>query len=118
MKTRLMASGSVVLMIVLAGAATRGQSPEPRRSAAPDFNTEASAVVGKYCVTCHNQRLKTAGLLFDADGITNISRHPEVWEKVVRKVRSGQMPPLGSPKPEPAVMAKWVTGLEQALEPG
>src|SRR5262249_17290715 len=81
-----------------------------------DFSTEASAVVGKYCVTCHNQKLKTGGLTLDADGITNIAQHAEVWEKVVRKVRAGQMPPMGSPKPEPAALTKWVAGVEQALD--
>ena len=117
MKMRIVASGCVVLLMVLTGAATRGQSsPQPHGSAVADFSTEASAVVGKYCVTCHNQRMKTAGLMFDTEGITNIGQHAEVWEKVVRKIQGGQMPPLGSPKPEPAVMAKWVTGLQQALD--
>ena len=44
-------------------------------------------MVGKYCVTCHNQRLKTAGLVLDAEGMTNVAEHAEVWEKVIRKVR-------------------------------
>ena len=67
-------------------------------------------------MTCHNQRLKTAGLTLDTEGITNVGEHAEVWEKVIRKVRGGSMPPLGSPRPEAAVLTKWVAGLENALD--
>jgi len=112
-------------MLVLLGAAPRGESAKGTRqadtqkqaAAAPvDFSAEASAVVGKYCVTCHNQKMKTAGLMLDATGITNIGQHAEAWEKVVRKVRAGQMPPPGSPKPDAVTLTKWVAGLEGALD--
>ena len=120
MKRRVTVGATAVLVLVLAGAA----QAEPRQSAAgapagaaaTDFTAEASAVVGKYCVTCHNQRLKTADVMFDAEGITDIGQHAEVWEKVVRKVRSGSMPPLGRPRPEPAALTQWVAGLEKALD--
>jgi Protein of unknown function (DUF1592)/Protein of unknown function (DUF1588)/Protein of unknown function (DUF1585)/Protein of unknown function (DUF1587)/Protein of unknown function (DUF1595) len=125
-----MTSGCAVLMaglmIGLVGATPRGESATSTRQAdthgqsaadAPvDFSAEASAVVGKYCVTCHNQRLKTGGLMLDADGITNISQHADVWEKVARKVRAGLMPPMGSPKPDAATLTTWVGGLEHTLD--
>ena len=121
MKRRVTVGGTAVLVMMLVGAAQvepRGQSVAGAAAgaAATDFSAEASAVVGKYCVTCHNQRLKTADLMFDAEGITNIGQHAEVWEKVVRKVRSGSMPPLGRPRPEPAALTQWVAGLEKALD--
>jgi mono/diheme cytochrome c family protein len=50
-------------------------------------------VLDTYCVTCHNQRLKTAGLALDSLNLAAIPDKPEVWEKVVRKLRSGTMPP-------------------------
>src|SRR5262249_26370175 len=103
------------LLIVFAVGNPRGQAAGAAQAPA-DFSAEASAVVGKYCVTCHNQKVKAGGLLFDADGITNISQHAEVWEKVVRKVRAGQMPPAGSPKPEAAAFTTWISGVEQALD--
>src|SRR5215475_3904352 len=49
----------------------------------------------KYCVTCHNQRLKTAGLLLDRTNVDDVGTAPELWEKVARKLRTGQMPPAG-----------------------
>ena len=120
MKRRVTVGATAVLVLVLVGAAQAepGQSAAgaPAGAAATDFTAEASAVVGKYCVTCHNQRLKTADVMFDAEGITDIGQHAEVWEKVVRKVRSGSMPPLGRPRPEPAALTQWVAGLEKALD--
>ena len=52
-----------------------------------------SSLVGTYCVTCHNDRLKTAGLSLQSLGLSNVPEHADVWEKVARKLRSGEMPP-------------------------
>ena len=60
------------------------------------------AVLDRYCVTCHNQRLKTAGLLLDQLDLTGAAEHVEAWEKIARKLRAREMPPPGSPRP-PAV---------------
>ena len=56
-------------------------------------------LLDQYCVTCHNQRLKTAGLTLDKLDPSNVAAHPESWEKVVRKLRAGMMPPAGLPRP-------------------
>ena len=80
--------------------------------------TEASsrrALVDKYCVTCHNKRARQGGLELDGVNVDPVTEHPEVWEKVVRKLRAGAMPPLGLPKPDDQAMAGFVTGLEEAL---
>src|SRR5712691_11505460 len=53
------------------------------------------ALLNKYCVTCHNQRTKTAGLMLDTLDVERVSPDAEIWEKVVRKLRSGAMPPAG-----------------------
>src|SRR5262245_17327306 len=58
-------------------------------------------VVDKYCVSCHNPRLKTAGVVLDAAEL-NVARDGATWEKVVRKLRTGAMPPVGSPRPDQA----------------
>jgi cytochrome c553 len=52
-----------------------------------------------YCVTCHNDRLKTGGLALDRPDLANVAAHADVWEKVIRKVRTGMMPPAGVPRP-------------------
>ena len=54
---------------------------------------EPRALLDKYCVTCHNQQAKIAGLMLDRADISDIPANPEVWEKVIRKLRSGAMPP-------------------------
>ena len=69
------------------------------------------AVLDRYCVTCHNQRLKTAGLAIDTLDTSNVARQADVWEKVIRKLRGGQMPPAGSPRPDQAgydALAGWL----------
>jgi Protein of unknown function (DUF1592)/Protein of unknown function (DUF1588)/Protein of unknown function (DUF1585)/Protein of unknown function (DUF1587)/Protein of unknown function (DUF1595)/Planctomycete cytochrome C len=70
----------------------------------------------KYCVTCHNQRLRTAGLALDQADLTTIAHDPALWEKVVRKLRTGAMPPSGRPRPEPAASTAFVTAVEAALD--
>jgi hypothetical protein len=71
------------------------------------------ATLDRYCVTCHSDRLKTAGLTLESIDTTNVAAAPDVWEKVVRKVRVGMMPPQGSPAPDAAsrtALVTWLTG--------
>ena len=78
----------VAASFTLTGAA-RGR-PQEVRPAAPEYTT----LVGTYCVTCHNDRLKTAGLSLQSPRTRRTFRNTrEVWEKVARKLRSGEMPP-------------------------
>jgi hypothetical protein len=53
----------------------------------------------QFCTDCHNREDQTAGLALDNVGTADISRNPELWERVVRKLSSGQMPPPGTPRP-------------------
>src|SRR5258706_14673550 len=57
------------------------------------------AVIDKYCVSCHNDKLKTGGLALNTVG-DNVGEHTEIWEKVVRKLRARYMPPAGLPRPD------------------
>jgi Protein of unknown function (DUF1592)/Protein of unknown function (DUF1588)/Protein of unknown function (DUF1585)/Protein of unknown function (DUF1595)/Protein of unknown function (DUF1587)/Cytochrome C oxidase, cbb3-type, subunit III len=75
-----------------------------------------AAVFTKYCVTCHNDRLKTAGLVIDPASLTNVGPASETWEKVVRKLRSQTMPPPGAPRPDPATYNTVATFLETELD--
>ena len=78
--------------------------------------TDVRATIDKYCVTCHNQRLKTGNLALDAPELTNVAGHADVWEKVVRKVRAGMMPPAGLPRPDAASRNALVASLESTLD--
>ena len=59
------------------------------------------AFVNESCVGCHNDKAKTADISLQNVDFDNVSRHADVWEKVLRKVRTGQMPPAGMPPPSP-----------------
>ena len=74
------------------------------------------AVLNRYCVTCHNARLRTAGLALDTMDPVRVDDHPAAWEKVVRKLRTGAMPPPGRPRPDPAAYAAVASTLETALD--
>jgi hypothetical protein len=63
-------------------------------------------VVTRYCVTCHNARTKAAGFVLEGVPAGNPAARPEVWEKVLRRVKAGEMPPAGMPTPgQPALKA-------------
>ncbi|HUK36189.1 MAG TPA: hypothetical protein VLV86_19870, partial [Vicinamibacterales bacterium] len=84
----------VVLCVTTASRAVHGQSP----TSAPTPTTSLAgqtlgpdaerALVDKYCVTCHNARLKTGGLVLDKDAVdlTHVADRADVWEKVIRKL--------------------------------
>src|SRR5579863_7013007 len=74
------------------------------------------AVLDQYCVTCHNQKLKTAGLMLDKLDLAHVSEHAEEWEKVVRKLRAGMMPPSGLPRPNQAAYEALTVALENELD--
>ncbi len=99
--TRGILVASVLWIASLGVALPRAEAPQ---SAAPrpasGAETVDRSVVDKYCVTCHNQRLKTVGLTLDTPDLANIAAHPDVWEKVIRKVEAGMMPPAGVPRPD------------------
>src|SRR5947208_11415678 len=74
------------------------------------------ALLDRYCVTCHNQRLKTANLTFDTMDLAQLPSHADVWEKVVRKLRGGMMPPPGLPRPDQTAVDGFVSWLERSLD--
>ncbi|HLG58270.1 MAG TPA: DUF1592 domain-containing protein [Vicinamibacterales bacterium] len=99
------------------------QAPTAQRQASATLGVSAApsgadprAVLDKYCVTCHNQRTKTAGLTLDALDLAEVPAHADVWEKVVRKVRVGMMPPQGMPRPDQATQRALVGWLETTLD--
>src|SRR5512140_2116626 len=104
--------------IALAGVGyfqARGQ--DATSSAAPQNPAEQySATMGKYCFTCHNEKLKTADLILSKEDVANPAANPEVWEKVVRKLRARGMPPVGMPRPDNATYDAFAGYLETALD--
>jgi cytochrome c551/c552 len=74
------------------------------------------AVLNQYCITCHNEKTKTAGLMLDKLDYAHPGPNAEIWEKVVRKVRAGMMPPGGAPRPDRATMDAFAAKLERELD--
>jgi hypothetical protein len=105
-----------LLVLVLAGAgylqAASPQSSTPVESPASPHR----AVLNRYCVTCHNEKLKTAGLILEKIDLENVPAAAPIWEKVVRKLRTGAMPPAGMPRPDKATYDSFATYLEAALD--
>ena len=78
--------------------------------------SEQRALLDQYCVTCHNQRAKTANVMFDAMDLADVSKNAEIWEKAARKLRGGMMPPPGARQPERTAVDSFVTWLENSLD--
>jgi hypothetical protein len=70
----------------------------------------------RYCVTCHNQRLATADLKLDDADVANPGAGAELWEKVVRKLRTGMMPPPNMPQPSMEDRGALLSWLETSLD--
>jgi len=74
------------------------------------------ATLNQYCVTCHNDKLKTAGLVLHPGDLDRVGATAETWEKVVRKLRAGAMPPAGAPKPDALAAGALRSYLEAELD--
>ncbi|HWP84948.1 MAG TPA: DUF1592 domain-containing protein [Terriglobia bacterium] len=83
---------------------------------APASSHPQRAFLDRYCVTCHNERLRTAGLTLDRLDVSRPSENPETWEKVIQKLRAGQMPPARAARPEPSAYAAFLSYLETELD--
>jgi mono/diheme cytochrome c family protein len=96
--------------------ARTAQTPAAASQPAPADAARERQLVDQYCVTCHNARLKTAGLLLDQLDLARLGDHVDIGEKVVRKLRAGLMPPTGARRPDPATLESLIRGLENTLD--
>jgi uncharacterized protein DUF1592/uncharacterized protein DUF1588/uncharacterized protein DUF1585/uncharacterized protein DUF1587/uncharacterized protein DUF1595/cytochrome c len=108
---------SGIWLVAVAGAirADATQQP-PAASAASPPEAANRAVAEEYCFGCHNQKLKTAGLALDTLDFDHVSANPEIWEKVIARLRAGSMPPPGRPRPDPATYQSLAISLEQDID--
>jgi hypothetical protein len=84
--------------------------------AAPTAGAPSRVVLDQYCVTCHNEKLKTGNLMLDKVDIGDVAANQELLEKIVRKLRSGLMPPEGRPRPSNATLDGFAGSLEAELD--
>jgi hypothetical protein len=91
------------------------QTSARQRQPAPSLPAPR-ALFEKYCITCHNQTLRTAGLEIDRLDLRSPGSNPEVWEKVIAKLRAGSMPPPGIPRPDAATYHATAGWLETEID--
>ena len=116
----LMACGSIALIAAISATLSASQSAAPapaqRGTTAATAPTPVRELVTTYCVSCHNQRLKTANLTLDNVDAEQVFNSADIWEKVVVKLRSRAMPPPGARRPDNSAYDRVATWLENELD--
>ena len=121
-----------VVLAASASSLVHAAGPQQVPGGVPEADAAPSrALLDRYCVTCHNERLvrgegaapsalvtqlRAAGLTLDTLDLSHVGEHAESWEKVVRKLRAGVMPPSGRPRPDAAMRDAFLTRLETDLD--
>ena len=105
----------VGLLLLSIGMAVQAQTVQDPSTLAESADSHQQ-LLDRYCVTCHNGRLRTAGLALDELDLANIAGSAPVWEQVVHKLRGDLMPPAGRPRPAPASAIAFRRWLETALD--
>jgi mono/diheme cytochrome c family protein len=100
---------------VLAACALVALAPQGRAQAQPGA-ASASALFTQYCVVCHDNQKRTAGVTLQGLDLSSIGDHAQLLERVLRKVATGQMPPAGMPRPDAARMTEFRKWLETSLD--
>jgi len=106
------------------GAASAAPSGGSGALAAPAASSIASmpadhpdgSILSKYCLACHNDQRKVGGLALDTKDLGHVGPDADTWEKVVRKLRMGSMPPPGMPRPDLQTTDAFVASLENKLD--
>src|SRR5713226_8672730 len=93
-----LALAGVLMLTSTVGAELRPPAP-PTRTGSP------RALVDEYCVSCHNDRANTGGVSLQTLDFAKAGQHADLLERVLHKVRSGEMPPAGRPRPDPSATA-------------
>jgi len=91
------------------------RAPDPH-PAAPPATAQSAATLGKYCATCHNEKVRAGGFALEKLNSENPGADAAAWEKVVRKLRTGAMPPAGRPRPDAATYDAVASHFEAKLD--
>jgi hypothetical protein len=115
----IVAAGWLAAILTAAAVGMQAASPAPPPAVLQAVPDPPQATLQRYCLTCHNQNLKARGTVpvaFDQLNLSNVGADAEIWERVVRKVRTGLMPPAGRPRPDTAAGDAFVSWLETQLD--
>jgi mono/diheme cytochrome c family protein len=108
--------GVAALSFVIAVATARPGAQTPGSPTPLAQATASAAVLEQYCATCHNERLKSGGVVIDPAAVENVGAGAAHWERIVRKLRTQSMPPPGAPRPDGETYARVATYLETELD--
>jgi len=103
------------MLVALAAGAIFGAHPQAALASSP-ISSPVTVMVNQYCAECHDSEMKKGGLDLDTIQKEDVTKHPEVWEKVVRKLRARQMPPMEKPRPDERAYEKVVMRLSDSLD--
>jgi mono/diheme cytochrome c family protein len=106
--------GVVAAVLFVVTLALRIDAATPAASA--EVATRARVLVDTYCVTCHNEKLKTGGLVLEHRDVASPTADPALWEKVIRKLRTGTMPPPAARQPDRGARSDVASWLEASLD--
>src|SRR5687768_12320548 len=102
--------------LVAASAPLTGARDPQAAPPAPAASAAVRPTLDRYCTGCHNDRLRTGGLSLTALDPSAVGGQVDVWERVVRKLRTREMPPAGAARPDDAGYVSTASALEQALD--
>ena len=105
----------VVALAIVWGGSQRVEAQPPQAETAKPASPE-SAFLTQYCIGCHNQRAKIGGLALDTVDVARVGSDAETWEKVVKKIRTGMMPPSGARRPERTMLDGFASEIEVRLD--
>ena len=111
--------GAITSTVQVSGAAPQARHvvpPQAPAASAMAADPALGAMLQQYCITCHNQRAQVGGLALDTLDLARVGERPDVWERVVRKLRTGAMPPAGRRRPDTAVSHGVAARLETQLD--
>ncbi|MEE8078835.1 MAG: DUF1587 domain-containing protein, partial [Pseudomonadales bacterium] len=106
---------ATAIAVLIAGIHT-AQAAQLLSDAADPSAAHYRATLDRYCVTCHNKVLKTAGMVLETANVGDVSEAPEVWERVITKLSLSAMPPVGVPHPDASFYEDFLAYLQTELD--
>jgi len=107
---------SLAIVLSVAWAGPQAAAPPRQQPAAEVDSASEALILNKYCVTCHNDSRRTGGLSLEHADLADVPKGAETWEKAIRKLRVGMMPPPGMPRPPQAQIDGLAGFLETSLD--
>jgi mono/diheme cytochrome c family protein len=115
MNRRLWSGAIAVWMAAAVWSVTHAASPQAT-PAPPAASSAGQETIARYCVSCHNDRLKTSGLSLEKIDVAHAAANPELWENVARKLQARAMPPQGARRPDEAAYRSLQSAIEAQLD--